>query len=374
MLETGSGHETLGIKSFADIYKTSYSHGLESIYALETVDISSVRRIAQPFDPAKKLSKKAPKKLKKDPAQYDFDFGPGFREWVEPFFLKEPIQVLGLSKGAEKSLLDNGRNRLQHLVGADLKGFIFLKGMGQGHIFEIKQKLDEYLGGRPVREAFSLDFAAWVRALTAALPAKKIFVLLEKYHLENLITLTPADSVEVKRLSSDKKKEWRQETACLLAESKINPSLKEITDTFIKPWMEKRNRLATKDELIERLERLSDDPAICLNSARLLEDTYLGGKFLLGAHLECVEKGIYCSEVSIAEDYKSIVACAKTYFYKKLVNYNFLNLSAFIAREFSRYWKGFPDLFIDKVLKISPSFQIYKDEEGQLLISQNPSA
>jgi hypothetical protein len=111
--------------SFEETYKSSYSHGLEAIYALETVNVRSIRRLQAP--PAQPPPLRAPCVLPMAP-QLEFDFGASFRAWLEPFLLDEPIQVLGLSRHAEKCLLEQRKERLRDLIGCNLRQLIFVKG------------------------------------------------------------------------------------------------------------------------------------------------------------------------------------------------------------------------------------------------------
>ena len=74
------------------ISKTAYSHGLEAIYAIENVDLRTLRKLQQ--NPLEEL-RPTPKPQRKVPGlenQYQLELGSGFRCWIAPFFKKEPIQ------------------------------------------------------------------------------------------------------------------------------------------------------------------------------------------------------------------------------------------------------------------------------------------
>lgn len=331
-------------KSFEEVYKTAYSHGLEAIYALENVDVRSIRRIQEPLT---KPEKKKVSKLKKEISQQlEFDFGPDFRSSIPPFFLDEPIQQLNLSKHAEKILLDHAKVRLRDLLAYDFKG------IGQGHIEEIKEKLQDYIAGRDLELTKTVDFAAWIRSLFVGMPAKKVFVLLEEYDLGELIQITSAEKVEIRRLSSEKRREWIQE----ITVSSIREKVLELTAVFLRPWMNKRFGIARKEELHERLERISECPSLALKAFRFFGDHL----FLL----EEAEPGIFCSQASVAKDYRSVIKKALTYFYNQTISYTLSELANYLKREFAKDWIGFPEGFIEKVLRLTTCFRVRKQATG----------
>ena len=197
------------LQTFEEIYKTSYSHGLETIYGLENIDIKSVRRIEI-------ASKNTPKRFESKktqlaPTQEELDLGPGFHGWISPFVKKEPIHVLELTRHAEKCLIDNSKSKLGDLIGANLKDFVFLRGMGQGHIEEIQHKLNTYLEGQALEKSHKINFSSWLKSLVAAQERKKVYALLETYELESRIPLNSGESVEVRKLTLEKKFEWIEE-------------------------------------------------------------------------------------------------------------------------------------------------------------------
>ena len=197
--------------TFEETYKTAYSHGLEAIYALENIDIKSIRPIlplqANKAPGPKIVPQIFPEKLSD---QLELDLGDAYRGWIDSFIKKEPIHVLGLSRHAEKCLLEHGKRVLGDLIHTNLKEFVFLKGMGQGHVDEIQQKLARYLEGRPLERCKKIDFASWIRSIVAAFDRKKVYVALESHHLSDLFSLSPSESVETRRLTLEKQ-EWIQE-------------------------------------------------------------------------------------------------------------------------------------------------------------------
>jgi len=360
--------QSISVKSFEEVYKTAYSHGLENIYALENVDIKTVRLLK---DDAKKPSEKAPRAIKvlTQPAQLQacFNFGMSYSGDIEHFVLKEPIQVLGLTRYIENSLLNQGKKVLCELLSLQAVGF------GQGHIDEIQHKLKEYLAGRHLAKTRHIDFTAWLKAVVGDLDRKKLNVVLEPYGLQNLISLTSAESMELRRLTLEKRMEWREEAEKLLRteakKQQLDKDFCEITEVFIKPWMGWRQGMATELELLERLQNLSESGCSVQPVLDFFKDNYFKGAFPLNRYLEPLDAGLFASAGWIAEEYDQIVEKALTYFYKPSITYPFDALAGCLEREFAKVWVGFREEFISKALKLCPLLHTYKSSNGILHIS-----
>ena len=361
-------------KSFEEIYKSSYSHGLEAIYALESIDLKSVRRLeeSKPLNATQTLPKKC-SSIKFAPVdQFELDFGNAYRGWVDSFVLTEPIQVLRLSPHAEKILLANTKKLIQDLIGLESRDYLPLKGMGQGHIDEIQQKLQEYIGGRDLYHCREINFVALLRSLLGSLDRKKISIALEPFHLAELFTLTSAEAVEARHLSADKREEWLQqikgEFKSELRLQYLHGSMKKVIEVFVKPWIRQRNGFATQDEIEERIFRMCDDPKIAQNIMKFISTIYCEGQNPFQKHLTCLDEGLYCADEWIPQPYRLVIQKAISYFYKSDLTYSLSHLTAMITREFGLEWISFHEGFIEKTLRYSPIFRVRKGLEGTLQI------
>lgn len=359
-----------GDSSYAETYRTAYSHGLEAIYALETVDIKSVRRIEMPslVVPKKKSEVSRKKTSVSSSSQLEFDFGPSFRNSISSFLVREPIQVLGLSSSAERCLLLQGLKLLNDLV----KESTSLNGIGQGHIQEIKEKLELYIDGRPTRQCESVDFSAWVRSLAIELDRKKFFIEMQHYNMCELFSLAPLENVEVNRLTLERKQEWIQQLEVQLKtpsrKMAINQDIENITSAFVKPWMRNRLGLATKNELMERLQRISDDPIIAKKALNFFSAIYYENQFPLKNSLFQVDEDLYCVDQAAATSYRQAVEKALTYFYKPTIQYPLMNLVRMLEKEFSRCWYNFSEGFFEKILRYAPQFRVRKNSDNVLIV------
>lgn len=275
----GPLREESNFRGFEEVYKTSYSHGLEAIYALENVDIKSVRKMAQALpQPSKEPPK--PQVLEESAVeQYEFDLGAEFRSWIRPFLLNAPIEALSLSPHIEKMLKDLNR----HTLGAVLEMGMEVKGLGKSQLQELRQRLQEYIAGRPLHQTRYIDFDSWVLSLTAGVPRKKLFILLSTFDLSHLITLSSMEALEVRRLNKQKTEEWSSEAAEHLRhpekKSLFTSALYQITEVFLKPWMRGRLGLAGRDELEERVEKVSFSPQEASKAIHFFEHLMAKGSF-----------------------------------------------------------------------------------------------
>lgn len=327
--------------SFEETFKTAYSHGLEEIYSLENVDISSIRPIK--VEPPKEIKPKKPQIPHTPSAQLTFDF---FRQTLPPLYLDEPIQLLSLSKPIERRLIEEGK-----LTIGDI-----LREKG-----EVKQRLEGYLHGRgPL-----VDFYSLVKCLTGDQERKKAKAALDRFHLGDIYTLTPLENMEIKRLSVERRREWTQEFNEKVAQ-KIpfaTTKLNAIFDVFIKPWMRNRHGLATRLELTERLQRISENPMH--DVLQFINETCFP---LLDTLLIPLDDNLYSADRITATRYSQLIAKASTYFYKPTISYPLSELTLLLKQEFALQWQPLEDPFIEKALRHSTQFRVRKGVDGVLLV------
>lgn len=357
-------------QTFEEIYKTSYSHGLEAIYALENIDIKSVRRIENPSKSV--YRKNEHKKAISLSIQEEFDFGQEFRRWIPSFIKKEPIHVLEISKHAEKCLIENGKSTLGDLIGINLKDFVFLRGMGQGHIEEINQKLTDYLNGQNLDKSLQIDFSSWLKTLTAAYDRKKVFVVLELYDLCDIFSLTPGENVEVRKLTLEKRQEWIEEILKKITnpiqKKSIQHDMQQIFNAFFKSWIRQRKGFVTHDELKERMQQMSTNPRMCFSALNFFQNVFFEKQSFFNYFLQEVDNNVYCCDLLDSSNYKKVFLKTMSYFYKPSVYYPLNELIRLLEKEFAKSWTGFADGYIEKILRLSPSFQIIKNNLGCLEI------
>jgi hypothetical protein len=343
-------------------YSQAYSHGLEQVYALENVDIRSIKTITPKAVEKDEFYAAEPVENHSIDPQLCLSLEDKFCATMDSFVLLEPIHFLSLSRHAEQCLKDQGITTLRDLIEVDWSKLVFVKGMGQGHIDEIRQRLKEYLRGRAVKQCQTIDLHAWVRSLVPTDYKKKAYALLEAYDLHELISLTPAESVDVQRLTLEKKQEWREEALeCFQRPEQRKlflENLQKVGHIFLKPWVLKRNGIVKGYELVERLERICHKERYVHRIIAFFKDVYMDGQELFDCQFSKVEEGLYCADEAIAKEYYKVIVTAQSYFSKSTTSYKLAMLVSLIERELGAEWNGFQEGFVEKVLRSTSLFRL----------------
>jgi hypothetical protein len=359
--------------SFVEMHKSAYSHGLEKTYAIETININSIRKLHVP-SPKTPTPSNDPIPVFQLPAsnQLEFDFGQGFREWISPLFLDESIRSLGLTPLAEKCLEKNGKWKLRDLLGNNFQDLVFLKGMGQGHIDEIQSTLKNYVNNRSLQHEYVLSWESWIKSLSATFERKKSYIFLEKFDLSDLISLTPAENVEVKRLAAEKKEAWLAEAEAyfLADESQVSVQrrMQEMVDAFIKPWMMRRGGLATTNELSERLKKVSSMQKWFEPGFHFFNHLYFKERPCFELYLIELEPGLFCANATLAQLYQNIIARSHSYFYQASARYLMGHFLTLLEHEYLKEGEAFSHPLAEKMLRSSGKFCVRKGMSKQLEI------
>lgn len=356
--------------SFEHTYKTSYSHGLEKIYALENIDIKSVRKIETDYNEETQLASNGQDFWGfTQSRQLELDF---VAQAVPSFIVREPIQVLGLHRHIEKKLLEIDISHLKDLIGDEMPARLIAKGIPQGFVSDIFDRLGEYLEGAQLHGELPLDFNAWVRSLIAELDPKMVFLVLEPFHLAHMASLSQRENVEVRKLTAAIRQQWHREALQALRtpdkRKQVHRDVKAISEKFLLRWLYNRQGIATEAELTERLLSLTKQREEELQIYAWLKFVYLGEQQPLAPFFTAVDDKLYCADASLAQQYNQIVEKAKSYFYKTHLHYLLSSLTMWIKREFGREWQGFSHGFVEKVLRLSSHFCVRKGKDGDLIV------
>lgn len=342
--------------------QNAYSHGLESIYKLECIDLKSVRKFSTAPE---KPVQKSQVSLWEDATepQLSFDLGPSFRGWMVPSLLQEPIQVLQLSKPVEKNLFEKGYKVLEQLEQASLQGL----GLGQGHIEEVRRKLSQYLQGKPRLKIARIDFQSFIKCLFGDLEWKKVYVFLSSFDIAEWVVLSPADSADVKKLSFENRERWFREVQDQLKTGLKAASLQEffasVSDTWIKPWMMSRGGLATKHELLEALLLRSLEPQFAKGALECLFTQEDPLKSLVPI------SGGFAASKEIQKNHEILEKTALSYFKNPSSLIPLENLKKWIAEEYALKWESAAP---EKSLRFSPCFDLFRDvKSGEWMVAKN---
>ncbi len=331
-----------------------YTDGFEAIYALEEVNLKTVRKLVA--DKVEEAPQVVVELVEEPQAQFEF-VG---EERMDSLRLKEPVRMLRLSPQAERVLVAAGKKTLGDL--ASLEG---VKGLGQGHIDEIRAKRGPLVARTPVVEWKSL-----VHALLGWLDKKAQGCFLEGYGLEGLVSMNSAETTMLKHMSADQRQtlvvEGRE--AWAMGKGLIETTMSQVRDAFLIPWMRSRGGFSSEEELLERLLRVSDDPVKARPIVRMIAQESFAGAFPFAEGLVEAEKGLYCTEESIRDAFILVVGRAKSYFYKPGLSYPLNQLVGYLAQEFGQRWQSFHETFVVNALRRSHSFRVRKGSQHHLVI------
>lgn len=346
-----------------------YSHGLELIYQLETIDPGSVRTIVKDSEEKEKSAHIETAEL---PEQLPLELGEEYVESLPSFRLLEPIQVLELSQHAQRCLIEHEKFLIEDVAQIDQNDFVFIKGLGQGHIDEIQRKLSGYLEGSSLQWCTTLDFNSLVRCVAADMPHALSHLALKDFGLETLISLSPAETTELRHSSAKKCAELKAQGISQLQGTRkqelITEKLQKVERAFIKPWMWARHHLASKSELIERVTALSHHPDLTAQILDFLSVTYRAGRFAIAHTLEEVEAGVFASDAATADSYHKLIGRALSYFYDRSLTYPLPQLVSLLSKEIAREWGRFSEEFTLRALRLSPRFRVRKAIDEKLHI------
>lgn len=357
--------------------KNAYSHGLEEIYALESVDPKTIRRLGD-VDP--KTPNEIPNKpLKREyylspNHQLELCLGPAHASYMPSFVLNLPLDVLKLSEGACSIAIQRGYRYVRDLIPSDWEESMLARGIGRGTVEEIKKALKLYIGNRELLRCQSVDFEALLRSVISKELVIKHYLNLEQYNLGHIIDLSPIMHIELKRASPEAKARWIEESHSALRMvdnlELIRSSLKQVILTFLSPWLRRRNGFTYSYEAMDRLQQISAKPEFFENIAKCLSHIFCDHKSLAVAFLPTDdESSLVFIDNEEKERFTEVEERALSYFYKPDVRYTLRELVAWVYRELAVSWKSYDSAYIERVIRHSPRLKWRKISGGELIVA-----
>jgi hypothetical protein len=303
--------------------------------------------------------------------ELELDLGDGFREWMSPFVYDEPIQMLVLSEQAQRAVVESGMNTVGDIAAAYEEGFSELRGVGQGHIDEIAQKLKSYLKGRDLERAWRIDWVSLVRCVLGNEDSKNATLCCQRYGLENVFELTPAQQMDLRRHSDEQLEKMESAARAQLSTERrvvmLRKKLQQIVSVFVQPWMRDRGGFASGCQVKERISAVSEMSEGSIASSQqvlqMIEEVF-GIVKPIESQLLVVDCDLYVSDHHVQKQYQEIMTIAKSYFYQLSVKYRMSELVTMIEKELAHSWDSYKEGFIEQVLVASPQLVTRK---GRLL-------
>ncbi len=348
-----------------------YSHGLEKTYAIQHIDLRTIRPLQ--MQPTEKSSKPKPIEVSIQEAKIErsLPFGEYFEEAIHPFWQEEPIEVLGFSSHLETRLKEKGDLRLRDIASISPQELLYVKGIGQGHVEELFSKLNRYLENKPKDETGYLDLIAWIRSLIGDLPRKMAIELLEAHHLANDIMLVESSTFE--KREKIKAFHLLPQAIQLCREpsrrARWSRQMQQITHAFLAPWIQRRGGIASQEELIERLENVSLQNTYVRPCLHLFDQIFSPHLSVLATHLIHLGDSIYTADEQGRNSYFRLLKQLKSYFYKPNITYCFSHLVQLMQRESALKWEELDVKLLKKICRLNPGFYLEKDSCGEQMVS-----
>jgi len=364
-----------------------YNSGFENIYALKNIDVKTIRKIgerpAAPIDNKqseknnfkKEENKKVPvcyQKKEKQPKKFNSTLDLYDDNIMTALVLEEPISQLNLSGQASKSCLDNDINIIGDIFRMEKEDSF--EGIACGHIDEIVQKSHGYTGDIDLYNVREVDFESLVKCLIGDLDPLAIYCFLKGYSLEGLVRLTNENIAQFKVMKSEDISRLSEKGCKLLRQTSkrdfVEKHCSKIFHFFFRGWMMSRYCVASYDDIIERLVRVSLNAKVVFKVMDLIQALYYEESNYLANFFNEVDSYTYTWDNESARRYKLVSKRADTYFYNYGLRYDLHSFIKMLSAEFARGWLGFEEGFVEHVLKISPAFRIRKAEDQKLYISR----
>ncbi len=354
-----------------DTLTTPYSHGLEKIYSFETVNPHTVKKLSSAAAPLEATKQTHHTKE----TEYSLPFETGFENALPSLRLYEPLESLGLSSLAYKALIKEGQKTVGDVLMLFQQGSALHKGIKQGHITEINEKVARLVGKNPLHPTSSFDILSLIKTTVYRIESKKRFLLLARCKLHNLFSITPQEQYELRSLSPSKHAEMYREALAECAYSSCEfliPCLKKVGNAFFKKWLYQRHGFASEKELLYRLQMLSSRAAIPYDTHQHcveLIQKIIGTAPVFSYMLLCCSHMVYAADEAACKEYRSVRDHAASYFYHNTVSYPLSTLVHLLEKEFTKEWIGFPERFIEKVLRTDPKFLLFRKIDESIWVT-----
>lgn len=186
--------------------------------------------------------------------------------------------------------------------------------------------------------------------------------------MESVFQLSLTAAAELRRTTGDKVGKWCEEALESLrsneARSFLHDKMSEIVHALVIPWMRRRNGLATKEEIVERLQRIAVDSRLVEPFFAFLDDLSAD----VGDFLEQPMTGVFCCDRWIAAEFKQVIACGYHYFVNVDAYYRVEELVSLVLRELSKSWLALTESFVVQAFSCCDHFHLRMDAFGKRII------
>lgn len=347
-----SSSMSLDVFHFETLSKTVYSHGLESIYALETVDIKTLKRMEEP--------KKVTPVHKVQVATFarELPFEDRFRETLPSTRLSLPIECLELSKPLIVRLKERGIGNLFEL--REIKDKILSdRSLGQNFIDELRRCFETTFEGKELDFVQTIDWISFLKGAVFPIDKRGAYLLLKEVGLEEVVQIPLSLKLSVKTISEVLKGELIEEAKRSLQTLSLTP----FFDVFVIPWMRGRHGIATRGEIIERLSCVADEGEI----AKLIVPFLCEKTSTFEKNLKKVMGDLLTIDSAALSKIQEIEALSKSYFYAPQIIYPLEQLVSCLLKDLAERFIFASHGEVEAVLKNLDVFRVRRDQNQALI-------
>jgi hypothetical protein len=275
-------------------------------------------------------------------------------EGLVPFRLLEPLSSLGLTPFALKAAKASKTSTVGELATLVFEKDKECMGMGQGHIEEIRRKIELFIGPPPYALEHSIDFGSLLRMTLLPLDGSDRGIIATRCQLQSIVALTPQESKEAEMaLLRDRDGKFAKalEAARLKGASTASSLLEQIFVGLVRPWIARRGGIAHERELVQFCYEISNGLDFeTLERVRALLQNLLQLPFLFASSLCQVEGSIWALSDKDRERALQIITDAKALVGKEQEGANLKDLARALARCRFTGWEECSSHTIERIL------------------------
>ena len=348
-----------------------YSHGLEKHYAVETIDLKTLKPFTKKISERQTITKHLSSLPNKNEAQLHFRFGPRFDGTLCTLKLYEPIDSLALSP-LTKQAIKGARIENLHELMTKKNELSKGKGITKGQLDEIDEKFNMYLGPNPLEPIKEYDLKSLLTLFLADLPPLLRLLASKRYRLQHLFAYASSDLLEVERLAATTKDELVSKTKKIISQKweKLRPIIQSMAESCFYPFLERRLGIAQNWELLECFYNR------CLGGYNqenqsiiaLLQDL-LEMSFLFNNSLHQIAMNAYAISSYKAKDFQFVINRIKEYFYNPQMAYPLATITKYLEHDCIKQWVALEQGFVEKSIALCNEFTLVREKQILVVVS-----
>ncbi len=177
-------------------------------------------------------------------------------EGLPPLRLQEPIASLQLTPFAAKAARSIEASTVGELADTVFDASKECRSLGQGHLDEIRRKIEQFVGTPPYPHERHLDLPSLLRLSLCDVEASERAGIVVRCGLQPLVLLSPQEIREAEvAIAIDKQQKWFQilEKARQQGADRLHSLVDRLFHGLVRPWVSKRGGLAHEEEIMRFL-------------------------------------------------------------------------------------------------------------------------